>query len=325
MNIKKLFGKVIGVALAATLLVGGGTTVFAAETISSGDSKTVTVDGYTTKVNFTFRPETDGDYVFASSDISDDDLEPAIKIHKSGKLVGEAGGDGSNYALTLYGLEAGKAYQIQAIGTGINMGTEATYTLTITNVTPVPATVEDVAPDFGMMDINFIPDSDDVITPAVITDATNNNNDNNTPAAAATTTTQAATATQTTAPQTLPAADPNASVKNFVERLYLNVLGREFDIAGRDYWVDMLLGHGYSGSKVANGFFGSSEFAAMDLDDEEYVTTLYEVFFGRRPDQAGLDHWVSCLENGMTRSEVLTGFTASAEWGRTCAFYGINV
>lgn len=306
MKTQKLFGKVIGVALAATLLIGG-TTVFAAETIGSGESRTVEIDGYTTKVNYTFRPETDGDYMFVTSDISDDALEPAIRIHRSGKLIGEAEGDSSGCSLTLYGLEAGKSYQIQAIGTGIHMGTDASYTLTITNVTP------EQAPDQGMPDYDIIPGNAEV---SDIVEST---------AASVTSAAPAATEAATSTASLVAPADPNASVKNFVERLYINVLGREYDIEGRDYWVDMLLGRGYSGSKVANGFFSSSEFASLNLDDEEYITTLYEVFFGRTPDQAGLDHWVTCLANGMTRSEVLSGFTSSAEWNRTCAFYGINV
>lgn len=327
MKTQQLIGKVISVALAAILVIGGGTTVFAAETIGCDDPKTVELDGYNTKVNYTFRPETDGDYQFTSSDISDEDLKPAISIYRSGKLAGEAGGDGSNYSLTLYDLEAGKAYQIQAVGTGLHMGTEATYTLTITNVTPVIDTQEEIAPDFGGMDINYLPETSSDIIPTVIDD-TIDNPINNTPAAV-TPITDNAPATSA-APAATPAittinVDPNASVKNFVERLYLNVLGREFDIAGRDYWVDMLLGQGYSGSKVANGFFMSSEFASMNLSDEEYISTLYMVFFGRTPDVAGMQNWLNALENGATRSEVLEGFTASAEWGRTCAFYGINV
>ena len=86
MKTQQLIGKVISVALAAILVIGGGTTVFAAETIGCDDPKTVELDGYNTKVNYTFRPETDGDYQFTSSDISDEDLKPAISIYRSGKL-----------------------------------------------------------------------------------------------------------------------------------------------------------------------------------------------------------------------------------------------
>ena len=115
------------------------------------------------------------------------------------------------------------------------------------------------------------------------------------------------------------------SVDGFVDRLYSNTLHRSADAAGRAYWVEQLSSKKVSGSEAANGFFNSPEFINQNLSNEQFVTVLYSVFFGRTPDQAGLNSWVAQLNNGMTRTQVIAGFAGSAEWANTCAYYGINV
>ena len=117
----------------------------------------------------------------------------------------------------------------------------------------------------------------------------------------------------------LPGAD------GFVDRLYVNALGRPADAAGYDYWVNILNTKQMTGTEVANGFFNSAEFAARDLNNVEFVSTLYRVFFNREPDHNGLNHWVSAINNdGLTRAQVIAGFTNSAEWANTCTAYGFD-
>jgi len=114
------------------------------------------------------------------------------------------------------------------------------------------------------------------------------------------------------------------TVSNFVERLYLTALNRPYDVTGRDYWVDQIINKDASGSSIARGFFNSQEFIARGLDNEEFVTILYRVFFDREPDTQGFENWINALENGATRSEVINGFTGSTEWTSMCARFGIN-
>lgn len=126
--------------------------------------------------------------------------------------------------------------------------------------------------------------------------------------------------TSLVATASLPGAD------GFVDRLYVNALGRSADAAGYDYWVNILNTKQMTGTEVANGFFNSAEFAARDLNNVEFVTTLYRVFFNREPDHNSLNHWVSAINNdGLTRAQVIAGFTNSAEWANTCAAYGFDV
>lgn len=127
------------------------------------------------------------------------------------------------------------------------------------------------------------------------------------------------------APASIVVSDPDASLKNFVERLYRDVLGRQFDVAGRDHWVSMLRHTNATGSSVANGFFNSQEFANKNMSNEQFVKTLYRVFFDRTPSAAEIANWVNAMNNGATRSQIIAGFEGSQEWARTCAYFGINV
>jgi len=50
------------------------------------------------------------------------------------------------------------------------------------------------------------------------------------------------------------------------------------------------------------------------LDNEGFVSLLYQNVLGRAPDAAGLNNWVTQLENGTSRAQVLLGFSESAEF-----------
>ena len=126
------------------------------------------------------------------------------------------------------------------------------------------------------------------------------------------------------APVTQVAGAVRTGVEGFVDRLYVNALNRNADESGRAYWINLLNSKEQSGTQVANGFFNSVEFASRNLNNEQFVETLYKVFFDRKPDQAGLDNWINALNNGASRSQVIAGFTASSEWTDTCNAYGIN-
>ena len=126
------------------------------------------------------------------------------------------------------------------------------------------------------------------------------------------------------APATLVAGAARTGAEGFVDRLYVNALNRNADESGRAYWINLLTSKAKSGTQVANGFFGSIEFANRNLSNEQFVKTLYTVFFDREPDQAGLETWVNALNNGASRAQVIAGFTASTEWTTTCNAYGID-
>jgi len=303
---KKMITRAAVAAVATSLLVGGAQ-VFAAERLSDGGTVLVELDSYNTKTNYTFVPDVTGDYNFSASESDNDRMSPSVRIYRGSTLIGEFDGE------YLVSLEAGVSYQIQARETGLKRGQEGSYSLTVSSIAPA-VIPEDVAPDYGMEDL-----FDDVIYVPVIEDTEVDTVviSNPTPAPS---TSNAVAATTTL----LSSASPMAMVEGFVDRLYTTVLNRQPDEAGKSYWVNQILNEQASGSKIAEGFLNSAEFLARDLDNEDFVETLYTVFFNRVPSDAEVDNWEDALDNGATRAAVVDGFAASAEWANTCSGFGIT-
>ena len=106
-----------------------------------------------------------------------------------------------------------------------------------------------------------------------------------------------------------------ASWSDDVYRLYHATLGRDPDGGGLAGWTNALAG-GQSLESVAGGFVGSTEFETVygALDDEAFVTLLYNNVLNRSPDAGGLASWVGRLSDGDTRAEVVLGFSQSPEF-----------
>ena len=115
------------------------------------------------------------------------------------------------------------------------------------------------------------------------------------------------------------AADP-AIWQGDVFRLYLATLGREPDLAGFQGWANEL-GNGTPFLTAVAGFVDSREFQNTygALDNDAFVTLLYQNVLGRDPDADGLAEWIALMADGMTRPEVVTGFSQSAEFIRDTA------
>ena len=113
-------------------------------------------------------------------------------------------------------------------------------------------------------------------------------------------------------------------VSGFVERLYTVALGRASDPQGKQNWIDAITLRGETGASAARGFLYSPEFLNRQSTNDEFVTVLYRTFFDRAPDQAGFDAWVSVLNNGTSKEEVIEGFINSTEWANLCLRYGIK-
>ncbi|MBR5066757.1 MAG: DUF4214 domain-containing protein [Lachnospiraceae bacterium] len=118
-------------------------------------------------------------------------------------------------------------------------------------------------------------------------------------------------------------ADPVA-VKAFVERLYLTVLGRDGEVKGINDWTNDLISRQKNGADVAGGFAMSREFKNRNLSNDEFLKVLYKGFFDREPDTGGYNGWISKLNSGTSREEVIAGFVNSTEFKNLCSRYGIN-
>ena len=99
-----------------------------------------------------------------------------------------------------------------------------------------------------------------------------------------------------------------------VYRLYEAALGRAPDPEGLAGWVNQL-DAGATLETVADGFVGSAEFqtAYGNLNNNDFITLLYNNVLHRAPDPGGLSGWLGAMNSGETRAQVLLGFTQSPE------------
>ncbi len=107
----------------------------------------------------------------------------------------------------------------------------------------------------------------------------------------------------------------------FIERFYQNILKRDSDSDGMNFWLNTLQNE--SGAKVALGFFNSEEFKGLKLDDTAFINILYQTLFGRQPDQGGSDFWMAQLEAGTLRETVIQGFVRSQEFKDLASSFGV--
>jgi len=117
--------------------------------------------------------------------------------------------------------------------------------------------------------------------------------------------------------------EADRQVKNFVIRLYENVLGRMPDIGGLAGWIMALESESNTGAEAAHGFFFSEEFENKNLSNSEYLDVLYTTILNRNSDEVGKASWNKLLEGGLSRTYVFHGFCESAEFSDLCASYGI--
>lgn len=117
--------------------------------------------------------------------------------------------------------------------------------------------------------------------------------------------------------------DLNAGATMFVYRLYKKALEREAELGGLNDWSGSIARGEKSPETVAQGFFHSEEFQNKGHDDETYVKLLYRTFLDREYDEAGLADWTERLRQGITRDEVLAGFSGSEEFAKIMESFGL--
>ncbi len=109
----------------------------------------------------------------------------------------------------------------------------------------------------------------------------------------------------------------------FVKRFYKNILQRGFDLGGLNFWVGVIKTKEKTPQEAALGFFNSQEFKNKNLSDEEFVEIVYNTFFDRASDKNGREYWLKRLSKGVSRFEVVRGFTYSKEFKKLVESFGL--
>lgn len=80
---------------------------------------------------------------------------------------------------------------------------------------------------------------------------------------------------------------------------FLTLKPRRFEIYGKTL------------NEISNSFAGVQEFSDRygSLDDSGFVNLDYNNVLSRSPDSDGLTYWNVQINGGMTRGEVMTGFS----------------
>ncbi|MFV0257196.1 MAG: DUF4214 domain-containing protein [Acidimicrobiales bacterium] len=108
----------------------------------------------------------------------------------------------------------------------------------------------------------------------------------------------------------------SVSNRGFVDLVYRNVLGRDGDAGGVAYWTG-LLDDGRTRGTVMLGFSESPEFVrtsrarVAELDSRGAIARLYQAYFGRAGDAAGIRYWIG---SGLPLGAVSDAFARSEEF-----------
>lgn len=111
----------------------------------------------------------------------------------------------------------------------------------------------------------------------------------------------------------------SAEFVNFYEpitKLYYTVFNRIPDAGGLDFWVDAFKG-GASLTAIANEFANSAEYIATygsSQSNDAFLEAAYQNVLGRKPDSEGQTYWLGQLTGGVSKAEVLAGFTMAPEF-----------
>lgn len=111
---------------------------------------------------------------------------------------------------------------------------------------------------------------------------------------------------------------------DFVTFLYNRILNRAPDEEGYRGWVEALENNALKASDLVYRFINSDE-CQTDIsgyNNEEFITFLYKVLFNRAPDPEGYENWLSHMNEGMDKNEVIINFCNTNEFEDICNYFG---
>ena len=111
----------------------------------------------------------------------------------------------------------------------------------------------------------------------------------------------------------------------FTTLFYSRFFRRPPDQAGLDSWVAWLESGAITGAELVIGFIFGEECQARisDYTSADFITFLYRVLFDREPEDYGFNAWLSRMNAGMTKEEVVDRFVHGEEFVNLCNTFGI--
>lgn len=117
--------------------------------------------------------------------------------------------------------------------------------------------------------------------------------------------------------------DSNIIVESetYIHKLYRDILGREPDQVGLTYWNNEVMKVG--AAQVVSDFLFGPEALSKNYSNEQWVSILYKVMYGREADQGGLSYWANKINEGYPKKAVIAIFSRNQEFIDLCAKYKV--
>lgn len=111
----------------------------------------------------------------------------------------------------------------------------------------------------------------------------------------------------------------NSDELTYIASLYTQILGRQPEVDGFQYWADVVEDHNLSVGDMTIWFMKSAEYetaAGVDFDTlsaADQVEQLYVALLGRPSDVDGKAYWLGVLDSGHSIQDVAESFVTSVE------------
>ena len=109
----------------------------------------------------------------------------------------------------------------------------------------------------------------------------------------------------------------------YLENIYVNLLSRNADFAGLEYWITNSAPVGSNScAQIAVDFFNvaQAQSTLAGMSQSTFVNTIYQTLLSRAPDSAGYTYAINGLTAGtFTRSGWVTSVLQSAEFNTDCS------
>jgi hypothetical protein len=115
---------------------------------------------------------------------------------------------------------------------------------------------------------------------------------------------------------------PATPYSSYVGSLYNNILGRQADPSGQQYWENQLNTGATTTQDMLNNFAGSQEYQNLyKSDPTKAVSGLYQAALDRTPEAEGLKYWTGQAQQGMNPNQIASQFASSPEFQNRNAIF----
>jgi len=112
------------------------------------------------------------------------------------------------------------------------------------------------------------------------------------------------------------------TLEDLVEHIYKYSKLESLDASQRQFWARKMVSDPESIYDLAEKILVGS---GPKINDKEFIETSYLALLGRKPDQTGLETWLSELERGTGREQIITKIMNSAEFKAKMLEYGLQL